>query len=93
MCRVSNLSSALEFLKNSGVACVALSEKSAVGLPENTIKAPYCLVLGDEGYGISSEVMKLCDNRIRIPMVGNTASLNVSVSAGIALYALNATKI
>ncbi len=93
VCRVSTISSALEFLKNSGVACVALSEKSAVGLPENTNQAPYCLVLGDEGYGISAEVIKLCDNRIRIPMVGNTASLNVSVSAGIALYALNVAKI
>ena len=93
VCRVSNLSSTLDYLKKSGVSCVALSEKSDVGVNENTIKAPYCLVLGDEGYGISTEILKICDHKIRIPMTGKTSSLNVSVSAGIALYALNETKI
>jgi tRNA G18 (ribose-2'-O)-methylase SpoU len=36
--------------------------------------------------------MAQCDNSVRIPMVGNTTSLNVSVSAGIALYVLNILK-
>ena len=50
---------------------------------------PFCLVMGDEGSGVSPEVMSLCDTELNIPMRGKTSSLNVSVSAGIAIYKLN----
>jgi len=89
VCRVSNISQAIELLIQSGVKCVALSEKSSDELTSHKIKPPFCLVLGDEGYGISPDVLKLCEHRLKIPMKGQTSSLNVSVSAGIALFALN----
>jgi tRNA G18 (ribose-2'-O)-methylase SpoU len=41
---------------------------------------------------VSTDVIEQCDHRLKIPMAGNTASLNVSVAAGIALYALNSSK-
>lgn len=88
VCRVEKISDALKFLKSSGVSCVALSEKSENSIDDNNIEGPFCLVMGDEGEGVSREVMSLCDTILRIPMMGKTASLNVSVSAGIALYQL-----
>ena len=93
VCRVPKIATSLDYLKKSGITCIALSEKSTEDLHTSKIEAPFCLVLGDEGFGVSTDVMAQCEQSVRIPMVGNTTSLNVSVSAGIALYALNTSKI
>jgi 23S rRNA (guanosine2251-2'-O)-methyltransferase len=92
VCRVSKISTSLEYLKQSGITCIALSEKSAEDIHTSKLEAPFCLALGDEGFGVSTDVIEQCDHRLKIPMDGNTASLNVSVAAGIALYALKASK-
>ena len=44
------------------------------------------LVLGNEGNGVTPEVMNLCTNRIMIPMYGDMESLNVSVAAALCIY-------
>jgi tRNA G18 (ribose-2'-O)-methylase SpoU len=46
------------------------------------------LILGNEVRGVSKQLRELCDTLIEIPMRGRKESLNVSVAAGIALYAL-----
>lgn len=86
--RVAKITDALKFLKSSGVTCIALSEKAEASIDDNKVEGPFCLVMGDEGEGVSREAMSYCDTTLRIPMTGNTASLNVSVSAGIAIYQL-----
>lgn len=45
------------------------------------------LVLGNEVEGVSEEALALCDGAIEIPQFGSKHSLNVSVAAGIVLYA------
>lgn len=47
------------------------------------------LVLGNEVLGVSPELREQCDRCVEIPMHGEKQSLNVSVAAGIAMYALN----
>jgi len=47
---------------------------------------PTALVLGSEEHGISDELIRIADHLAKIPMAGSIASLNVSVSAGVALY-------
>lgn len=47
---------------------------------------PMALVVGNESYGISKEVLDLCDEIVEIPMWGVNRSLNVVVSLGIVLY-------
>ena len=49
---------------------------------------PLALVVGNEVKGLSPQILKYCDKIIEIPMYGRKESLNVSVSAGIALYFL-----
>lgn len=44
------------------------------------------LVLGNEGNGVTPEVMNLCKHRIMIPMYGDIESLNVSVAAALCMY-------
>jgi tRNA G18 (ribose-2'-O)-methylase SpoU len=49
---------------------------------------PLALVLGNEVLGISPASLKLCDAILEIPMRGKKESLNVSVTAGIALFSI-----
>jgi 23S rRNA (guanosine2251-2'-O)-methyltransferase len=42
--------------------------------------------MGSEDNGIYPALMKICDEKIKIPMVGDFESLNVSVATGIILY-------
>ena len=49
-------------------------------------KGPVALVLGGEHRGLRRLVREHCDALVRIPMLGNIASLNISVAAGVILY-------
>lgn len=44
------------------------------------------LVIGNEANGVKESVMNLADEKIKIPMLGRTESLNASVATGIILY-------
>ena len=88
VCRVGKITDALNFLNTSGVSCFALSEKAEQSIDDKKVNGPFCLVIGDEGEGVSKEALALCDTKLCIPMKGNISSLNVSVSAGIAIYQL-----
>ena len=46
---------------------------------------PVCLVIGNEGHGMSKIVRDNCDYIAKIPMIGKINSLNASVSCGILL--------
>ncbi|MEG1254741.1 RNA methyltransferase [Clostridium sp.] len=52
-----------------------------VNLEENAI-----IAVGNEGNGISNEVMKLATSKVKIPMIGSTESLNVAIAASIMIY-------
>jgi tRNA (cytidine/uridine-2'-O-)-methyltransferase len=64
---------------------VLLSTKAAVPLWEAAFSADDTLLFGSEGAGVPDEVHGRADVRIRIPMRPGFRSLNVAVSAGIAL--------
>ena len=78
-------------LKKKGV-CVAALEQSnkSVSVNLSKIAGPTALILGNEVSGVPSEILDLCDVVYDIPMCGKKESLNVSVAAGIALFALRA---
>ena len=44
------------------------------------------IIIGNEGNGISPELISGADEKIMIPMAGNTESLNAAVAAGILMY-------
>jgi TrmH family RNA methyltransferase len=50
--------------------------------------APVILLMGSERKGLSSELQSMCDVLVRIPMVGESDSLNISVATGVMLYEL-----
>lgn len=52
----------------------------------------FCLCIGNEGGGVSREIMDLSKNKIKIPMRESCESLNAAVSCGIAMYLLKYRK-
>ena len=86
VCREKSLVTSIKFLKDNGIRIFGTDSNKATNIFKVDFNLPCAIVLGSEGDGISAEIMKLCDERIMIPMTGLTESLNVSVSAGIVLY-------
>ncbi len=86
VCREHNLTNALRFIQSSGIKLVAASEKGDQNYTKPNLTEPVCLVMGSEDEGISTENLRLCDEIVSIPVLGNIASLNVSVAAGVLVY-------
>lgn len=86
VCRENNLKLVIEFMKQSGIQVVACTEKTNDLIYAADFTAPTALIMGSEEDGVSTEYLKRCDKRVKIPMAGEIASLNVSVAAGIVLY-------
>ena len=86
ICRAANLTSTLQFLKNSGIKIVAATEKATQLYTDVSLNGPIAIVMGAEDKGISSSVLKLTDEQVKIPLHGNIESLNVSVAAGLMMY-------
>ena len=84
--RAERLEETVEVLKRGGVLVVAASEKAALTVAEYDFKRSVAILMGNEGSGVSPELMGLCDATVRIPQVGRIGSLNVAVAAGIFFY-------
>lgn len=79
----------IDDLRTSGYQIVGLEQdERSIPLPEYLPPKKIALVLGEEVNGIPQLLRDLCDDFIEIPMHGQKESFNVSVAAGIALYAL-----
>jgi len=84
--QVTNLARSLRDLQDIGLFCVGLAGEAANSLYELDLAGPLALVLGAEGGGLRRLSRETCDVLARLPMQGSVESLNVSVTAGIALY-------
>jgi 23S rRNA (guanosine2251-2'-O)-methyltransferase len=86
--RVTNVTQALEKLKQQGYWIYGLDERGTVQYDRVQYAQPTVIVLGGEGKGIHQGVQKHCDVLVKIPMSGQVSSLNVSVAAGVVLFEL-----
>jgi len=86
VCRVKNLSKTLKFLQESGIQLVAATEKAKENYYSTNFTAPTALVMGSEDTGVDMEILKVADKMVKIPIMGDIDSLNVSVAAGILMY-------
>ena len=84
--RVANVNRAIEMLQKAGFWVFGLDERGEKTCYEADLTGKAALVLGAEGDGLSRLTAEKCDFLIRIPMAGETPSLNVSVAAGVALF-------
>jgi 23S rRNA (guanosine2251-2'-O)-methyltransferase len=88
VCREPNLKETIDYLKDYGVQIVACTEKTEENLTDGKVDmvGPTAILMGSEEDGISPEYLKRADARVRIPLMGQIGSLNVSVATGIILY-------
>ena len=80
------MKSTLQFLKDSDFHIVAATEKGDYDYTKADYTTPTCIIMGAEDKGVSYENLALCDEWVKIPMLGSIESLNVSVAAGILIY-------
>jgi 23S rRNA (guanosine2251-2'-O)-methyltransferase len=81
-----NVSRLLERLQAEGLWVYGLDPMAEKPYTTLDLRGPVALVFGSEGKGIRPGVRDKCDERVRIPMHGHVASLNVSAAAAILLF-------
>ncbi|HAM97975.1 MAG TPA: 23S rRNA (guanosine(2251)-2'-O)-methyltransferase RlmB [Marinilabiliales bacterium] len=86
VCRVTSLKKALQYAQQSGIKVFGATEKTSEVYYRQNLTGPICLVMGSEDIGLSVEVIRTCDHLIKIPILGQIESLNVSAAASVLLY-------
>ena len=85
---VSNINDAINKLKKENFFVYA-ADMDGKDYRKYNFDGKKCLVIGNEGSGVSNLVLKNCDEVISIPMKGKVNSLNASVAAAILIFNMN----
>ena len=86
ICRVNSLMKAVDELHLNGIKVYAADMKAEKNFSDIDFTEPAAIVMGSEEKGIYPALLKICDEKIKIPMAGGFESFNVSVATGIILY-------
>jgi tRNA G18 (ribose-2'-O)-methylase SpoU len=88
--QVSNLAETLRHLTQHGIRCIAAHPHGeGRELAQAELSGDCCIVLGNEGHGISPAVLAACAEAVAIPMPATVDSLNVGSAAAVFLYEAN----
>ncbi len=88
--QVSNLARSLQMLKDEGFWAYGAAGEASTMAAEVEYSGSSVIIMGGEGGGLRARTRELCDVLFSIPMFGALQSYNVSVAAGISLYAVRA---
>lgn len=86
ICKVDHIKDAIYYMQASGIKTIAATEKTENNLYDVSFKEPCALIMGSEDVGISPSVLKIVDEKAKLPLLGDISSLNVSVASGAFLY-------
>ena len=85
--RVESLPQTVEALRGAGRRVFAATlDDRAVRLGEFALQKGDCVVIGNEGHGLSQETVTACDHSVIIPMSGRAESLNAAVAASVLMW-------
>ena len=84
--KVDHIKDAVYYLQSSGIQVVSATEKATNTIYQTDLTPGIALVMGAEDTGISPAVLKITDHQASLPILGEIASLNVSVACGVILY-------
>ena len=90
---VNNLNQAIKTLKEEGYWIVSTDGSAQISYSSIKYDFPVVVVIGSEGKGVSSLVLKNSDYIVKIPQYGHVNSLNASVAAGILLAEVHKSNI
>lgn len=86
ICKVDHIKDAIFYLQGSGITTVAATEKTEQSIYDVNLNQPVAIIMGSEDRGINPSVLKIVDQKAKLPMFGTIGSLNVSVACGAFLY-------
>jgi len=86
VCRVNSLMKAVDELHLNGIKVFASEMTATKNVFACDFSEPCAVVMGSEEKGIYPALMKICDEKFKIPMTGEFESLNVGVATGMILY-------
>jgi 23S rRNA (guanosine2251-2'-O)-methyltransferase len=86
ICKVDHIKDAMFHLQASGIKVIAATEKTNNTIYDVTFTEPCAIIMGSEGRGINPSILKLVDDKAKLPLLGEIESLNVSVACGVFLY-------
>ncbi len=86
VCREKSIHSAATFLIENGITIFGSDLSGKHLLHELDLTIPIAFLIGSEGRGLNPALLRLADQRFKIPQSGKTDSLNVSVATSLMLY-------
>lgn len=86
ICKVDHIKDAVFHLQASGIKVIAATEKTENTIYDVAFNEPCAIIMGSEGKGINPSILKLVDEKAKLPLLGEIESLNVSVACGAFLY-------
>jgi len=86
ICKLSHIKDTIFLLKQLNIKIYGATEKAEKNIYQTDFKSSQAIIMGSEGKGLSRSVVDLCDELIKIPLLGKIESLNVSVACGTILY-------
>ncbi|MCL9809179.1 23S rRNA (guanosine(2251)-2'-O)-methyltransferase RlmB [Flavobacterium luminosum] len=86
ICKVDHIKDAVFYLQGSGIKTVAATEKTDQNIYDINFNEPVAIIMGSEDRGVNPSVLKIVDEKAKLPMFGTIESLNVSVACGAFLY-------
>ncbi len=86
VCKEASINESIKFLKNCGFKVVVATEKSQKDYTTVDYTVPTAIVMGGEDMGVAMDNLRICDEMVSIPILGNIASLNVSAAAAVLMY-------
>lgn len=87
---VENFGATILSLKKCGknILGAALRKNSYI-LGKCELSTRDAIIIGNEGHGISNEILALCDNTLLIPMAENTESLNAAIATAVIMWEIS----
>ena len=86
ICKVDHIKDAIFYLQGSGSKTVAATEKTEQHIYDINFNEGVAIIMGSEDRGVNPSVLKIVDEKAKLPMFGTIESLNVSVACGAFLY-------
>ncbi len=86
ICKIDNIQRAFEALKKEGFWVTGTHLNTDKNYTDVDYKGPIALVMGNEEKGLRKLTSENCDFLVKIPMLGEIQSLNVSVAGGVLLF-------
>lgn len=86
------VSELLHRLREAGIRTLAADGTASVGLYEADLRSRHAWVMGNEAWGLSPDLLDVCDEAVAVPLYGKAESLNLAMAATVCLYTSASTQ-